>query len=413
MTVYAQWTELPPGSYTVAFKSNYGSNDTLYTKTVTPPATAIGAADFPANPDRNGYTFVSWNTAANGSESGFTATTTVSGNMTVYAQWTELPSGSYTVTFKLNDGTADVWETKTVTAPATTVTDFPDDPTRNGYTFASWNIQADGSGEGFTATTVVGGDITVYAQWTGDTYTVSFKSNDSTDTTLDTKTVTLPATTIAEADFPADLSRADYTFAGWNTVPDGSGDDFTATTVVSGDITVYARWAANTYTISFKSNYGTNDTLDTKTVTFPATTIAEADFPADPSRDGYAFAEWNTEPDGLGDDFTATTVVSADITVYAQWMHEYDISLNFDAGEGVFSQTSFTLSKGASESKTVSITGSGYANPRWFVDGDLKGTENSIAIDAADYGAGGHTLALIVSKGGGLWSKAITFTVAN
>jgi hypothetical protein len=104
--------------------------------------------------------------------------------------------------------------------------------------------------------------------------------------------------------------------------------------------------------------------------------------------------------------------VSAARTVYAQWSGAV-ITLDPDAGGGAFSQTSFTISKGASESQTVTITGSGYTDPRWEVDGNLKGTADSITINAADYGAGGHYLTLIARKNGVVWSKELPFTVTN
>jgi hypothetical protein len=85
-----------------------------------------------------------------------------------------------------------------------------------------------------------------------------------------------------------------------------------------------------------------------------------------------------------------------------------------DPGDGAFNQSGFTVSKsGGDQSKTVTITGSGYTSPRWFVDGTVKGTGTSITIDAADYRAGGHNLSLILSKGGVSWSKEIAFTVGN
>jgi uncharacterized repeat protein (TIGR02543 family) len=41
--------------------------------------------------------------------------------------------------------------------------------------------------------------------------------------------------------------------------------------------------------------------------------------PDPPAREGYDFTDWNTDPDGSGDAFTAETTVSGDIMVYAQW----------------------------------------------------------------------------------------------
>ena len=71
------------------------------------------------------------------------------------------------------------------------------------------------------------------------------------------------------------------------------------------------------------------------------------------------------------------------------------ITLTIDQGQGTFSQGSFPISKPGG-SQTVTVTGAGYSNPRWFVDGSQKATGNSITIEAADYTVGGHSLSLWV-----------------
>jgi uncharacterized repeat protein (TIGR02543 family) len=483
ITVYAKWTEVPPASSTVAFKMNDGTVADWAEKTVSSGAT-IGQENFPTNPARAGYTFVSWNIAANGSGTGFTAATVISGNITVYAQWTAIiytivynlnggtnnatnpgtytvespaitlvapnrmggytfdgwydnagfngdtaitiPMGNmgdkafyarwigdtYTVTFMTNDGTEAVHETRTVTVPTTTVTNVPVGPTRNGYTFGGWNIQADGKGSIFTSSTLVNDNVRVYAQWIGNTYTVRFESNYATDDTetLYTREVTVPATTINGAVFPAVPVRSGYTFAEWNTASIGSGNNFTALTTVDADITVYARWTAIVYDITYYLNNGTNNAanLPSYTIESPAITLA------DPIRAGYAFGGWH---DNAGFTGTAVATISAGSmghkTFYAKWIPEFDITLNLgDAGDGVFSPDTFSISK-PSENRTISVSGMGYTNPRWFVDGTLAGTGMNISISATNYNIGGHNLTLIITKNGISWSKEITFTVAN
>jgi uncharacterized repeat protein (TIGR02543 family) len=293
---------------------------------------------------------------------------------------------SYTVAFKLNDGTANNHTVKTALS-GSPVLDFPGDPTRGGYTFAEWK---DGAGNVFTASTIVNGDITVYAQWTAippGSYTVTFKLNDSTANNHAVKTAVSgsPVT-----DFPGDPARDGYTFAEWK---DDEVKIFYASSFVNGDITVYAQWTAippDSYTVTFKLNDGTTDNHAVKTAVSGSTVT---DFPGDPTRGGHTFTEWK---DGAENIFTASTIVNADITVYAQWTVMPSggvITLYFDAGGGAFNQTGFTVYRsGGTGSQTVNMSGSGYANPRWEVDGDLKGTGTGITINAADYGVGGISL---------------------
>lgn len=78
--------DTPATTYTVTFNSDGGTPATA-TKTVTAPATTVGA--LPGEPARAGYVFGGWFTAKNGGGTEFTLGTTVSGNLTVYAKWTE------------------------------------------------------------------------------------------------------------------------------------------------------------------------------------------------------------------------------------------------------------------------------------------------------------------------------------
>jgi uncharacterized repeat protein (TIGR02543 family) len=394
---------------------NDGTDATHAVKTVTAPAATVDA--LPAPPARNGYTFVEWNTKGDGSGSVFDASTTVNADITVYAQWTVIPPpppGSYSVTFKLNDGTDTDYAVKTVAPPAGTVTDFPANPERTGYDFTEWNTRVDGSGSVFDASTAVSASITVYAQWTVSppppgSHSVTFKKNDGTEANHAVKFVTPPADTVT--DFPANPSRNGYDFGNWNTQADGSGSVFDASTTVSGNITVYAQWTGKTYTVTFMRNYAPDTALHVKTVTVPAATIAAGEFPGDPSRTDYTFGGWNTRADGSGSVFDASTTVRGNITVYATWART-TISLDMDTGAGAFNQADFTVYKsGGTGSQTVSLTGSGYTNPRWFVDGELKGTADSITVNAADYTAGKHILSLEASKEGLSWSKELPFTV--
>jgi hypothetical protein len=86
-----------------------------------------------------------------------------------------------------------------------------------------------------------------------------------------------------------------------------------------------------------------------------------------------------------------------------------------DEGEGAFSQGTFTLSKAASQSQTVSVAGTwdNPPGPRWFVDGIQKGTGNSITIEAAQHRIGTHSLSLWVVKNAMPWSKELEFTVTD
>lgn len=116
-------------------------------------------------------------------------------------------------------------------------------------------------------------------------------------------------------------TRGGYTFKGWNTKADGSGDAFTATTDVTSSMTVYAQWKKNSsggshstrkYTLTYVSNGGTGYQDET----FSKGTKVTLD--KAPIRESYTFTGWYTDEE-LTDKITSVTMTS-DKTVYAGWV---------------------------------------------------------------------------------------------
>jgi uncharacterized repeat protein (TIGR02543 family) len=246
----------------------------------------------------------------------------------------------FTVTFDKNGGDTEASPTtKTVYSPATTIDSLPTPPARAGYAFTGWNTEADGSGTPFTASTPVTADITVYAHWrqqsqSGELIVTFHKNGGDTEADPNQIYVVPPATTISA--LPTPPTRTGYTFAGWNTEEDGSGDDFTAATPVTTDIDVHAQWTANVYYITCDKNGGdTEANPSIITITFPDTTIGNQQFTR-PTREGYLFKEWNTEPDGSGIEWTRETPVTRNITVFAIWdkIQEGAFIVTFDKNGG-------------------------------------------------------------------------------
>jgi uncharacterized repeat protein (TIGR02543 family) len=429
-TVYAQWIGK---TYTITFMRNYNDLDgtILYTKTVTVPATTIPGGDFPGNPVWSLYNFAGWNTQANGSGAAFGQSSEVNGDLTVYAAWVH---EQFNITLDadagdgaFSQGTFTVYKGGGIGLQTLTLTG-------SGYTNPRWFVDGESAGTGsgidISATdyTTGGHSLTLLitkngVSWSkelpftvaaGTLRTVIFRTNDNTGAVYAVRTTT--AGSSLDSLFPGAPGWEGYTFDGWNTQADGGGSAFDDTATVNADTAVYAQWTGRTYTVTFMQNHGDLDgtVLDTKTVTVPAKLIPNGDFPAAPVWSGYNFAGWNTQRDGYGAAFGQTTEVPGDLTVYAAWAHEeFSITLNPDAGAGALSQTAFSVAKNNGGSQTVALTGTGFTNPRWFVDGDLAGTGSSIDISAATYTAEGHSLTLLVTKNNVSWSKEIAFTVTN
>lgn len=133
MTLTARWTV---NQYTITFDTNGGSAIDPITQNY---GTAIAA---PANPTREGYTFIGWDKAI--------PATMPAEDLTVTAQWR---INQYTITFDTDGGS----EIAPITQEYGTQITAPADPTREGYTFIGWDKAI--------PATMPAESITITAQW--------------------------------------------------------------------------------------------------------------------------------------------------------------------------------------------------------------------------------------------------------
>lgn len=185
-------------------------------------------------------------------------------------------------------------------------------PTRTGYTFAGWFTAKEGGTQIKEDSIVsVTTDQTLYAHWTANKYTVTFKPTGGTcDTTG--KSVTYNST---YGDLPTP-TRTGHVFKGWFTAESG-GTQITkdSKVTITANQTLYAQWTLNSYTVTLDANGGTVSN-DSVTVTYSK---GYGTLPK-PTRDGYTFLGWFTAADG-GTEVTASTTVTTnkDHTLYAHW----------------------------------------------------------------------------------------------
>ena len=110
---------------------------------------------------------------------------------------------------------------------------------------------------------------------------------------------------------PAAPTRTGYTFAGWYTAK-GGGSKYDFTKPVTADMTLYARWTVNKYTVAFDANGGS--AVKSATVEHGKTVVK----PADPTRTNYTFTGWYTAKSG-GAKFDFAKPITSNVTVFAQW----------------------------------------------------------------------------------------------
>lgn len=199
----------PATTYTITYDANGGSGaPSSQTKTHGTTLTLRTG-----KPTRTGYDFVNWKSTQNGTVYYFNPgdKTSYNGNQTLYAQWKKK---TYTVKYDANGGSgAPSSQTKTY---GTDLTLSSTKPKRTGYTFDRWkSTRSDGSVYYYSAgsTTTYNGNQTLYAQWTGNTYTISYDANGGSNApSAQTKSYGLAMTISSKKP-----TRAGYTFLGWHT----------------------------------------------------------------------------------------------------------------------------------------------------------------------------------------------------
>ena len=142
------------------------------------------------------------------------------------------PVETYTVSFESNGGTAvdsqEITENGTVTKP--------EDPTREGYTFAGWYVD-EGLETPYDFSQAVTRNFTLYAKWTENItyYTVTFNSNGGSP--VESQTVAEDGTVSK----PADPTNGDFDFDGWY-IDASCTTPYDFTTPVTGNLELFAGW---------------------------------------------------------------------------------------------------------------------------------------------------------------------------
>lgn len=149
--------------------------------------------------------------------------------------------GSYTVFYNSNGGNSFTEKQKKIYGKQLLLT--TEVPLKAGYVFNGWNTKSDGTGTDYASGEkyTTNASLTLYAQWTVNTYTVIFNTEGG-DCPATSKTVTYG---LPYGELPTP-TRDGYTFNGWFTAADG-GDQITAdtTAIITENQTLYAHWTEN------------------------------------------------------------------------------------------------------------------------------------------------------------------------
>lgn len=301
-------------TYTVTFDANGGYMTTAGNPEQLQVKVTYGdtvSSDYGAvnNPVRDGYTFAGWFTADN---QPWNTSTLVKGDITVYAHWNQ---GKYTVAFDLNGAPGTAPAAQTVGHGGTV--SRPTDPSWEGHKFLGWFLK--GSDTPWDFSNTVSASATLYAGWRNSSYKVSFEGNGGTFTANGNWTGSYSEDVQSGYRVSAKIAnptRDGYTFAGWF---DEDGNAWNASTVITGSVTYYAQWDANSYELTLYANGGAYaDGSNVKV--YPASETTPIGNVEIPTREGYVFRGWYTRTDG-GErvEFETTSTLDKDTILYAHW----------------------------------------------------------------------------------------------
>ena len=323
---------------------------------------------------RDGYVFIGWYTEKNGKGEKILPSTIVTNEKahTLYAYWS---NDAYSVSFDSCGGSTVsginvVFDNSYGTLPT---------PERQYYSFDGW-YTAENGGTKVEATTVVSksADHTLYAHWTRKTVSVVYVGNGGTG--FENPIVY----NLGEVYKPNVPTKTGYTFVEWCLNEDGS-EAISSSTIVENEKphTLYAKWQANEYTLTFDAkggiipsregitlfNGGTNATTQ---VTYGEkyTILAE-----EPKKIGYGWKGWFFSETGDDKLFWGKDVnIAGDHTVYAYWdANKYSIVYNPNGGSGTVASSSHTYDVAKNLTKNT-FTRTGYEFVGWNTKPDGKGT---------------------------------------
>ena len=281
----------------------------------------------PESPERPGYRFSGWSPEI---------PRVIPDQDTRYqARW--ILESDYIITYKLNGGTNAPENPAGYNVETETIT--LKDPVKTGYTFAGWYKAEDFTGGAVTKITQGStGDITLYAKWELVSYTITYELDGGTNApenpasyNVETETITLK-----------DPVKTGYTFGGWYKAEDFTGEAVTEIAQgTTGNITLYAKWELESYTITYELNGGTNAPENPAGYNVESETITLKD----PVKAGYTFEGWY-----MAEDFTGNAVTeivqgtTGNITLYAKWEQIPFTTVKVEGGNFTRYGTKVTLS---------------------------------------------------------------------
>ncbi len=303
ITLYAKWTAITYIIEYVTYGGSFENNNYPKTYTINDEISLV-------EPTLSNNFFVGWFTLAENGKLQEKIKKGSTGNITLYARW---------ISFESNGGSKVEYEVSIKDGKI----NQPVAPEKDYYTLEGWYTDEELTNKFYFA--IPSKNLVLYANWEATEYKINYVLNGGENAEENQETYTIEEKVIF-----ADASKTGYTFVGWF-----ANEDFTSTVVKElplgsyGEITLYAHYSINKYTISFETNGGTSVTAITQNY------ATEVVAPEAPAKNGYGFVGWYSNQE-LTRKYTFTTMPAEDITLYAKWnIVTYNIVYNLDGGRFV------------------------------------------------------------------------------
>jgi uncharacterized protein (TIGR02145 family)/uncharacterized repeat protein (TIGR02543 family) len=336
--LYAQWTTKP--TFTVLYNGNGNTSGTVPADANKYEAGAtVTVKENTGVLAKTGSKFSGWNTTADGSGTVYAAGATFligSANVTLYAQWTLIPTFKVTYIGNGNTGGTVPVDTNGYASGSTVLIKSNVDVSngtpaiKTGYTFGGWNINSTGSGktfrgDGTDTLNMPSAPVTIYAKWVIDTFAVTFISTGTT--VFQTQKIAYNGQATLPATQPI---LAGNTFDGWFTTNDASGVSFDFSLPITANRTLYAKWTP-VYSVTYQANGGTGAVPTDSKKYKSGESVTVLDNTGGLAKTDNDFAGWSLYAQGTGTVYNAgdrITVASVDIILYAKWRPMCTVTFN-------------------------------------------------------------------------------------
>lgn len=301
ITLYAGWNK----NYTVSFNANGGTE-------VSSIKTGI-LQEIPFTEKEN-YEFAGWYENSSLSGEKITVPYTVKQDITLYAKW--LPT--YLVTLE-TDGGSEIASFRARTIESV------QEPEKSGFTFIEWYLDS-GLNNKADFPLTISKDTTLYAVYKKN-FTVTFETNGGSEVN------SVSSYIVKES---PETTKANKSLSGWYLDSEYKDENkVTFPFYPTEDVTLFAKWVSEMYTITYDSNGATGGTVPKTVQVEKGSSFVISANTGNLTKTGYAFTKWSTSTDGESGQTYApgdSLIPSKNMTLYAQWGKDYAAMVTVPGG---------------------------------------------------------------------------------